>query len=145
MSATAEDPRGLKRICMSCGVRFYDMNKRPISCPSCDTEFDGEIKVKARRGRLAAVEKEETPKEAEEKVEAKKPVKDEDEDIIEDEDDGVEVISLDDVEEKSKDDDDADDTVLGDDDDALDDIPDLDEDLDDDLDDDTLLDPDDDD
>lgn len=48
------DPKGLKRICMSCGARFYDLNKKPIICPSCATEFTGEIKVKARRGRLPA-------------------------------------------------------------------------------------------
>lgn len=50
----ALDPRGLKRICMSCGTRFYDMNKRPINCPSCDVEFTGEIKVKTRRSRAVA-------------------------------------------------------------------------------------------
>jgi len=37
---------------MSCGARFYDLNKKPIICPSCNVEFTGEIKVKARRGRL---------------------------------------------------------------------------------------------
>lgn len=47
------DLKGLKRICMSCGARFYDLNKKPIICPSCKTEFTGEIKVKARRGRIA--------------------------------------------------------------------------------------------
>lgn len=52
--ATVADPRGLKRICMSCGTRFYDMNKRPILCPNCTTEFTGEIKIKTRRGRLPA-------------------------------------------------------------------------------------------
>lgn len=46
------DLKGLKRICMSCGARFYDLNKKPIICPSCNVEFTGEIKVKARRGRL---------------------------------------------------------------------------------------------
>lgn len=52
--SVAQDIRGLKRICMSCGTRFYDMNKRPIACPSCDTEFTGEIKVKTRRSRIVA-------------------------------------------------------------------------------------------
>ncbi|MCD8496695.1 MAG: TIGR02300 family protein [Alphaproteobacteria bacterium] len=51
----ALDPRGLKRICMSCGTRFYDMNNRPIVCPNCETEFTGEIKVKTRRSRAAVV------------------------------------------------------------------------------------------
>lgn len=52
MSA-ALDARGLKRVCVSCGIRFYDLNKRPINCPNCQTEFSGEIKLKSRRGRAA--------------------------------------------------------------------------------------------
>ncbi len=54
--ALALDPRGLKRICTNCGTRFYDFNKRPIACPSCSTEFTGEIKVKTRRSRGAPVD-----------------------------------------------------------------------------------------
>jgi uncharacterized protein (TIGR02300 family) len=50
MSA-AIDIRGLKRICTGCGTRFYDMNKRPIVCPSCGAEFSGEVKVKTRRSK----------------------------------------------------------------------------------------------
>lgn len=53
--AAQADKRGLKRICMNCGTRFYDLDKRPIVCPSCSTEFVSEVKVKARRGRAAAV------------------------------------------------------------------------------------------
>ncbi len=52
----ALDPRGLKRICTNCGARFYDFNKRPITCPTCSTEFTGEIKVKTRRSRGAPVD-----------------------------------------------------------------------------------------
>ncbi len=54
--AKAADPKGLKRVCASCGIRFYDMNKRPICCPNCKTEFTGEIKVKGRRSRVVADE-----------------------------------------------------------------------------------------
>lgn len=54
MTATA-DTRGLKRAC-ACGTRFYDFNKRPILCPSCNAEFSGELKLKARRGRVAVIE-----------------------------------------------------------------------------------------
>ena len=50
----AADPRGFKRICTSCGARFYDMNKRPIICPSCGAEFSGDVKVKSRRSRSTA-------------------------------------------------------------------------------------------
>ncbi len=33
--------RGTKRTCQNekCGKRFYDLNKDPIICPLCDTEF----------------------------------------------------------------------------------------------------------
>ena len=129
----AANPMGLKRICTNCGARFYDMNKRPIICPSCETEFTGEVKVKSRRGRAAAVADE--PKVI--AKEAETPVNEnEDEDILE-EDEGVEVVSLDDAEDAG---DDEDDTILGDE-DNLDDIPDLGDDDIDDLgdDDDTLL------
>ena len=53
MAGAAADKRGLKRICMSCGNRFYDMNKRPVTCPSCQAVFSGEMKVKSRRPRTA--------------------------------------------------------------------------------------------
>jgi uncharacterized protein (TIGR02300 family) len=44
---------GLKRICPSCGTRYYDMKKNPPICPNCGTAFDPESMVKARRGRAA--------------------------------------------------------------------------------------------
>ncbi len=62
MSA-ALDARGLKRVC-GCGIRFYDFNKRPVTCPNCGTEFSGEIKLKGRRGRAAAIEEEKPVKTA---------------------------------------------------------------------------------
>ena len=104
MSAVA-DVRGLKRICGDCGVRFYDLNKRPIICPSCGTEFDGEIKVKARRGRSAAVPEDTAMKPAE--AEAIKAKASDDDDELEEEDHGAEIVSLEDLEtvEKSADDD----------------------------------------
>ena len=30
---------GVKRQCMSCGAKFYDLNKNPIVCPKCATVF----------------------------------------------------------------------------------------------------------
>lgn len=41
--------RGLKRLCGSCGTKFYDLEKTPIVCPSCGAEFTGEVVVKTRR------------------------------------------------------------------------------------------------
>ncbi|WP_299622389.1 TIGR02300 family protein, partial [Pelagibius sp.] len=48
------DPKwGTKRICQSCGTKFYDLRKSPIICPSCGAEFDPEALLKSRRSRPA--------------------------------------------------------------------------------------------
>ena len=53
---------GTKRICPSCGARYYDLMRDPIVCPKCQTPFDPEAFLKARRSRPAApVEKELEP------------------------------------------------------------------------------------
>lgn len=45
---------GTKRICPSCGARYYDMKKKTPVCPSCNTAYDPEQVMKSRRGRAAA-------------------------------------------------------------------------------------------
>jgi uncharacterized protein (TIGR02300 family) len=45
---------GTKRSCVSCGMRYYDLNKTPINCPSCKTEFDPESVIKTRKSRSVA-------------------------------------------------------------------------------------------
>ena len=45
---------GSKRVCLSCGARFYDMKRTPIVCPACDTVFDPAANSKPRRSRAAA-------------------------------------------------------------------------------------------
>jgi uncharacterized protein (TIGR02300 family) len=53
---------GIKRICLSCGARFYDLNNSPIVCPSCGTVYDVEVASrvrKARPSRAAVVDDEE--------------------------------------------------------------------------------------
>jgi uncharacterized protein (TIGR02300 family) len=42
---------GIKRVCPSCGVRFYDLQKRPIECPKCAFSFEPESLYKQRRPR----------------------------------------------------------------------------------------------
>lgn len=37
--------RGTKRVCAACGVRFYDLARDPIVCPSC-----GEVHTPVARG-----------------------------------------------------------------------------------------------
>ena len=46
---------GTKRICQSCGTKFYDLQREPISCPKCQTEFDPEAFLKTRRSRPVVV------------------------------------------------------------------------------------------
>lgn len=31
---------GIKRICGSCGAKFYDLDKTPIICPKCETPYE---------------------------------------------------------------------------------------------------------
>ena len=44
---------GVKRVCQSCAVRFYDLNRSPITCPKCAAPFDPEALLKSRRSRPA--------------------------------------------------------------------------------------------
>ena len=46
----AKPELGLKRQCMSCGAKFYDLNKDPAVCPKCGTVFQ----AVALGGRAAA-------------------------------------------------------------------------------------------
>src|SRR6516164_4327838 len=58
---------GAKRICPSCGTRYYDLLRKPVICPKCSTPFDPEAFLKSRRARpVAPVEKELEPVGAEE-------------------------------------------------------------------------------
>ncbi|HEX3883341.1 MAG TPA: TIGR02300 family protein [Stellaceae bacterium] len=53
---------GTKRICPSCGTRYYDLMREQVICPRCSTPFDAEAFLKARRSRpVAPVEKEVAP------------------------------------------------------------------------------------
>ena len=42
---------GVKRICSACGTKYYDFNKSPIICPSCNMEFDPDVYLKSRKGK----------------------------------------------------------------------------------------------
>ena len=55
---------GTKRICQNCACKFYDMQREPIVCPKCQTEFDPEAFLKTRRSRpVATPDKEHVPAE----------------------------------------------------------------------------------
>jgi uncharacterized protein (TIGR02300 family) len=38
----AKPELGLKRVCVSCGTRFYDLARAPALCPKCGTEQPAE-------------------------------------------------------------------------------------------------------
>ena len=42
---------GKKRICQSCGTKYYDLKKTPIICPSCGVKFDPDLLVRSRKGK----------------------------------------------------------------------------------------------
>ena len=76
---------GTKRICPSCGTRYYDLMREQVICPKCSTPFDPEAFLKARRARPAApIEREIAPVAGEDldpdlEVEEAEAVEDEDE------------------------------------------------------------------
>lgn len=47
---------GVKRLCPHCATRFYDLQKNPMTCPSCGAVFDVES-LTAPKGRAARAEK----------------------------------------------------------------------------------------
>lgn len=47
---------GVKRICPSCGARYYDLRKDPPVCPTCGAQFDPEALLKSRKARPAPVD-----------------------------------------------------------------------------------------
>ena len=49
---------GIKRICPSCSIKYYDFNKNPIICPKCEFEFDPDLLLKSRKGRSIATKTE---------------------------------------------------------------------------------------
>jgi uncharacterized protein (TIGR02300 family) len=38
----AKPELGTKRVCVSCGAKFYDLAKQPVICPKCSTEQPAE-------------------------------------------------------------------------------------------------------
>ena len=42
---------GKKRICLACNTKYYDLNKSPIICPSCGTEFDTDLLLRSKKGK----------------------------------------------------------------------------------------------
>lgn len=103
--------RGTKRVCPSCGARFYDLSRSPIVCPVCQSAYQV-APPPTRRERAAPVEPTPAPEPETEKAAAAKV--------------GAEVVSLEDAE--ASDDDAVDDEAIADLGDDAPDIPDDDDD-----------------
>jgi len=54
LRTVAKPAWGIKRICHSCGIRFYDLLRDPIVCPSCGARFQHEVLLKARNSRVTS-------------------------------------------------------------------------------------------
>ena len=39
---------GTKRLCQSCGAKFYDLLRSPITCPKCGAVFHVEVETRRR-------------------------------------------------------------------------------------------------
>jgi uncharacterized protein (TIGR02300 family) len=50
----AKPELGTKRLCASCGAKFYDLSKDPIVCPKCETVFHPVVLATRSRGGAAA-------------------------------------------------------------------------------------------
>jgi len=79
--------RGTKRVCPSCGARFYDLNRTPIVCPVCQSVYQVTPPPTRRGERAQPVE---TRKAEEPEAEAPAPK-------------GPEIISLEEAEEGASD------------------------------------------
>src|ERR1700738_2951562 len=95
---------GSKRICPSCGARYYDLLREPVICPKCATPFDAEAFLKSRRSRPAPpVEKELEPVGADEidaEVETEEAEATEEEETEEEEEE--EAVPLEEAEEEDE-------------------------------------------
>src|SRR6266850_2204872 len=94
--SVAKPEWGTKRICPTCGARYYDLLREPVICPKCDTPYDPEAFLKSRRARpVAPVEKEQQPVGAEE-LDAD--LETEEADVVEEE----ETVALEEAEEEDE-------------------------------------------
>ncbi|AFK55056.1 TIGR02300 family protein [Tistrella mobilis] len=114
----AKEEWGQKHTCRSCGARFYDMRRTPVTCPKCGAE---QPQIEETRSRRAAREADELARERAAQARKAKVVPAEVEDVDEEgfdeafEDDDEDDVGIEDASELG--DDDVGDVRLGDEDD----------------------------
>lgn len=81
-----KDEWGVKRVCPSCSTRFYDLQRDPMTCPSCGASFDLESLLSKKGPNIRPDKKEPEPAKVVETAEG-------DEDVVLDDsdDDDVEI------------------------------------------------------
>lgn len=102
----AKPELGIKRTCLSCSTKFYDLNRDPIACPKCGAPFvftravapvndedeaEGVVAPAAEFVPLEAADGEEAAKASVEDIELEEDIGDDDDTFLEqeeDEDDG---------------------------------------------------------
>lgn len=52
---------GTKRLCQSCGARFYDLSRDPIVCPKCGAVYVPEAETRGKKRPSPAAEKKKRP------------------------------------------------------------------------------------
>ena len=95
---------GVKRVCPSCQVRFYDLKKDPLTCPSCEHEFSLES-LTGNKSRTMQADKPDAQNKDNDKDDTDEVVLEDDEDetdadlgddVLEDDDD-EDTVSLDEL------------------------------------------------
>jgi uncharacterized protein (TIGR02300 family) len=60
----AKPELGTKRLCASCGAKFYDLNKDPIHCPKCGAVYEVVVATRPVRPAAPVTARPPVPKEA---------------------------------------------------------------------------------
>lgn len=83
----AKPELGLKRVCVSCGARFYDLNRVPAICPKCGAEQPSDLPQPKRGGDIPADQTKKDPKNDEDDIDVDLDTDDDgddDDDVMED-------------------------------------------------------------
>lgn len=81
----AKPELGLKRVCVSCSARFYDLNRAPAICPKCGAEQPSDLPQPKRGGDIPADQTKKDPKNDEDDIDVDLDTDDDgDDDVMED-------------------------------------------------------------